>query len=119
MENKLKIGWAEVDITPHQKIRVAGQFYERVSDVVETPISVTALALESAADGTQGVICSCDLDCISEGLVELVRAELRDVEGLDKKARSSSVPRTRIPPINTTRQVVFLVYRVLTLAWIF
>lgn len=84
MENKLKIGWAEVDITPHQKIRVAGQFYERVSDVVETPISVTALALESAADGTQGVICSCDLDCISEGLVELVRAELRDVEGLDK-----------------------------------
>jgi len=82
MNPKIKIGWAEKDITPNQKIRIAGQFYERVSDVVETPISVTALALESD-DGEQAVICSCDLACISEGLVSLVRAELSGTDGLD------------------------------------
>ena len=83
MSNKIKIGWAEQDITPNQKIRIAGQFYERVSDVVETPISVTALAIESEADGEQAVICSCDLACVSEGLIELVRSELSNVDGLD------------------------------------
>lgn len=83
MSNKIKIGWAEQDITPNQKIRIAGQFYERVSDVVETPISVTALAIESEEDGEQAVICSCDLACVSEGLIELVRAELSNVDGLD------------------------------------
>ncbi len=83
MDNRIKIGWAEKDITPNQKIRIAGQFYERVSDVVETPISVTALALEAESGGEQAVICSCDLACVSEGLIELVRAELSDTEGLD------------------------------------
>jgi len=81
MNSKIKIGWAEKDITPNQKIRIAGQFYERISDVVETPISVTALALESGNE--QAVICSCDLACVSEGLVELVRAELVGTDGLD------------------------------------
>lgn len=83
MGNRLKIGWAETDITPNQKIRVAGQFYERVSDVVETPISVTALAIESKTNGEQVVICSCDLACISEGLIERVRDELAGTPGLD------------------------------------
>ena len=83
MSNRVKIGWAERDITPNQKIRIAGQFYERVSDIVETPITVTALAIESENDGEQAVICSCDIACISEGLIELVRSELSNVEGLD------------------------------------
>ncbi len=82
MDNRIKIGWAEKDITPNQKIRIAGQFYERVSDIVETPVSVTALAIESD-NGGQAVICSCDLACISEGLIELVREELAGTDGLD------------------------------------
>lgn len=45
--SKIKIGWAEVDITPNQKISLAGQFYERGSDVVESRLYVTAFALES------------------------------------------------------------------------
>lgn len=82
MDNRIKVGWSEKDITPKQKIRIAGQFYERVSDVVETPISVTALAIESD-NGEQAVICSCDLACVSEGLIALVRAELFGTDGLD------------------------------------
>lgn len=48
--SKIKIGWVEVDITPNQKISLAGQFYERVSDVVESRLYVTAFALESDND---------------------------------------------------------------------
>ena len=48
--SKIKMGWAEVDITPNQKISLSGQFYERVSDVVESRLYVTAFALESGND---------------------------------------------------------------------
>ena len=47
---KIKMGWAEVDITPSEKISLAGQFYERVSNVVESPLTVTAFAVESGDD---------------------------------------------------------------------
>lgn len=82
MESKIKIGWAEVDITPKEKIIVSGQFYERISDEIETPITVTALAIES--NGEQAVICSCDIACIKEELLETVRKKLSENElGLD------------------------------------
>ena len=71
MESKIKIGWSEVDISPKEKIFVSGQFYERISDVIETPITVTALAIE--CDGEQAVICSCDIACIKSELVDKVR----------------------------------------------
>ena len=45
------VGWSEVSITPEGKrIRLAGQFAERISEYVETPITVTALAIESDGD---------------------------------------------------------------------
>lgn len=72
MSEKLKLGWAEVDMTPDCPIYLAGQFYERVSQYVETPLTVTALAIE--ADGEQAVICSCDIVAISEDMVHRVRA---------------------------------------------
>lgn len=68
---KLKIGWAEVSITPDKKIALAGQFAERISEYVETPITVTALAVDS--DNEQMIICSCDLVNIGKHLVEDVR----------------------------------------------
>ena len=43
----LKFGWFETDITPKQKIALEGEFFERVTDEVETPITVTALAIEA------------------------------------------------------------------------
>ena len=79
---KLLVGWSELSITPEDKrISLAGQFFERISEYVETPITVTALAIES--DGEQMIICSCDLASVGAGLVAEVRAKLCDVEGLD------------------------------------
>lgn len=77
------IGWSEKSLTPDRKIGLDGQFYERVSNVVETPITCTAWAVES--DGEQLVICSGDLLGVGELLVDRVR-ELLTAEpapGLD------------------------------------
>lgn len=77
---KLCIGWSEKSITPTKKVRLAGQFFERVSESVETPVTVTAMAVD-AGDG-QMVICSCDLISISENLLRLVRERLAGTPGL-------------------------------------
>ena len=72
---KIKMGWAEVDITPNQKINLAGQFYERVSDVVESRLYATAFALESGED--QMIICSCDLGGVAQNLNKMVKERLQ------------------------------------------
>ncbi|MBP3337715.1 MAG: hypothetical protein J6L59_04850 [Clostridia bacterium] len=79
--SKFNIGWSEVSITPDKKVSLAGQFYERISEYVETPITATAMAIE--ADGDHMVICSCDLTSIGSNLMDLVREKLSGVEGLN------------------------------------
>lgn len=45
-----QVGWAEYSITPDKKVSLAGQFAERISEYVEKPICVTALALSTDTD---------------------------------------------------------------------
>lgn len=69
---KIKFGWSEVSLVPEgAKVSLAGQFYERISDVVESPLTVTALAIESGNDAA--IFCSCDLVSTSEYLLRSVR----------------------------------------------
>ena len=71
--SKIKFGWSEVSLVPKgKKVSLVGQFYERISDVVETPISVTALAME--CDGDAAIFCGCDLVSTSRNLLTEVRA---------------------------------------------
>lgn len=82
MSGKLMIGWSEKDITPQKRVKLAGQFYERISEYVETPISVTAMAVESGSD--QAVFCSCDLLNVSSEMVEMAREKIKGkAAGLD------------------------------------
>ena len=74
MNTNIKIGWSEASITPDKKISHTGQFYERISEGVESPITVTAFALECG--GEQMVVCSCDLTAINPGLQTRVREKL-------------------------------------------
>jgi len=78
----IKFGWSEIDITPTEKISLVGEFFERVTNEVETPITVTAFAIES--NGAQAVFCSCDLEGINESLVNHARKKL-NAPGLDPK----------------------------------
>lgn len=79
--NKIKIGWGEVSLVPEgRKVNLAGQFYERITDVIETPITATAMAIECGEDCA--IFCSCDLVSTSHYLLESVRKHLTEVKGL-------------------------------------
>lgn len=78
--NHIKIGWSEVSLVPEgRKVSLSGQFYERITDEVETPISVTAMAIECGDDCA--VFCACDLVSTSYHLLTSVRKRLSDIEG--------------------------------------
>ncbi|MBR4768382.1 MAG: hypothetical protein IK088_05340 [Lachnospiraceae bacterium] len=80
--SKMQIGWSEVNITPDKKISLAGQFAERISEYVEKPLMVTALAVESGDE--QMVIVGCDLPSIPGSLTAGVRELLEgNQKGLD------------------------------------
>jgi hypothetical protein len=74
------IGGATVDITPSEPVALSGQRNVRISKKAETPISATALALESR-DGDrsldQAVIVSCDLVAIRPGILDMVRGKVK------------------------------------------
>lgn len=74
----IKFGWAETDITPKQKIALDGEFFERATNEVETPITVTALAIE--ANGEQAIFCSCDIVVITEELVKCARERIKSAD---------------------------------------
>lgn len=78
---KLYIGWAEESITPDIPVSLVGQFYERISEYVETPLTVTALAVDTGDD--HAVIVSGDLTSASHNLLSAIRDALGEVEGLD------------------------------------
>ena len=72
----LKIGWSEKNITPEKRVALAGQFAERISEYVEKPLTVTAMAME--ANGEQMVLCSIDVVSIGYNVVEDVRAAVAE-----------------------------------------
>ncbi|MFO7948532.1 MAG: hypothetical protein R6V19_17145 [Armatimonadota bacterium] len=58
----LNIGWATRDLTPDQPVVLAGQFRMRISEGVDGPVTVTAMALSTDGSGGEAIIfVSCDL----------------------------------------------------------
>ena len=81
--SKIKIGWSEVNLLPEgRRITLVGQFYERISGEVETPITATALAMECGDDHV--IFVSCDLVGTSLHLLNAIREKLPDNCGFDK-----------------------------------
>lgn len=68
----LKVGMIKKDITPPARITLCGQFRQRVSTHVESPICTNVFAAEK--DGVQLIIAACDLVGISEELLEHIRS---------------------------------------------
>ena len=68
---KILIGWAEESLVPDKKVSLAGQFYERISEAVESEICATAMAVES--DDEQMILVSVDMEGFPEALVNLAR----------------------------------------------
>ncbi len=82
-KQKIRLGWAGVDVTPSKKTMLYGQFYTRISGGVHDPVTATALALESADGRQRGIMISVDAIGISDfvrGLFDrLIRRRLPDV----------------------------------------
>ena len=60
----LRIGWAMEDITPGDSAILFGQYYDRIAKFVQSPLKVTALAIESTdekGDKEQAIMVSADL----------------------------------------------------------
>jgi len=77
----MNIGWASRDITPDRPVILRGQFRIRISNRVNDPLTLTALALEGAdgRGGTgQAVIVSCDRVSIPVGVTDACRAAIAD-----------------------------------------
>lgn len=72
--SKLQIGWAEESIVPAKKVSLAGQFFERISEYVESEITVTAMAVQ--ADGDEMILVSTDVIDIHTGAIEIAREKL-------------------------------------------
>ncbi len=79
--SQLYVGTAVVSITPDEPVALSGQMRTRISTRVDSPLSANVLALESRADKQsldQAVFVACDLVAIREGLLDEVRAKLKD-----------------------------------------
>ena len=81
--DKIKIGWSEVSIVPTgRKVDLVGQFYERISDEVETPLYAVGMAIECGDD--HAIFVGCDLTSVSHSLLDDIRALIPDDCGFDK-----------------------------------
>lgn len=83
----LLIGWGHADITPDYPVLLRGYFNARVSEGVQDPVTVTALAIEGLEyekPRDHVIMVSCDLVKISEDLNDevrrLIRRQLPDVD---------------------------------------
>ena len=81
MEQKINIGWSQVDITPDRPVYVIGQLYSRISSYVHDPITASCLVLENGKD--QITMVSCDMPSVPTMHIERI-LERVNVEGLDK-----------------------------------
>lgn len=101
--HQIKIGWGEVSLVPEgRKVNLAGQFYERITNVVETPITATAMAIECGADSA--IFCSCDLVSTSHYLLDAVRERLASAKGLPADKVMLSAIHTHTAPSYSNRE---------------
>ncbi len=74
---QLYIGWSQTEITPPKKTLLQGQFHARLADTAISPLTATALAVETRAlDDSleQAIFLSCDL--VAEGFKSDLLAKL-------------------------------------------
>lgn len=76
----LRIGWAIEDITPKGPVSLYGQYYERISEYVESPLKVIAFAIEKRDRGEvieQAIMVSMDLIYTLKSLQDSVKQRIK------------------------------------------
>jgi len=75
--SKLLVGFDEQTLVPDKKVRLAGQFYERISQYVESEITATAMAVET--NGETMILVSADVTSIPEYLLAIARRKFAEL----------------------------------------
>jgi len=83
----LLIGWAIEDITPDGPVSLQGQYYERISEYVQSPLTATAFAIESVDESgkkEQSIMISLDVVSFKDALQDSLRSMLKGkIPGFD------------------------------------
>ncbi|MCX6909953.1 MAG: hypothetical protein NTY01_18190 [Verrucomicrobia bacterium] len=100
---ELHIGAATISITPDKPVALDGHRALRISKKVESPVTATALALESR-DGDKAldaaIMVSCDIVAIRQGIQEQVREKLKPrLPGFDPAKIFLSATHTHNAPV--------------------
>jgi hypothetical protein len=100
---ELYLGGAMTSITPDGPVPLAGQMRTRISQAVESPVTATVLALESRQGDRvldQAILVACDLVGIREGVLDEVRAALKErVPDVDPQKVVLSATHTHTAPV--------------------
>ncbi|NLF72785.1 MAG: hypothetical protein GX575_27435 [Candidatus Anammoximicrobium sp.] len=100
---ELWIGGATVEITPDRPVALDGQRNARISRKVETPLSATALALQSRDGdkaGDEAILVSCDLVAIRPGILDKVRQKVKSrLPDFDLSKLSLGATHTHTAPV--------------------
>ncbi len=75
---KIKIGWSEESLVPQGlKVNLAGQFFERISEYVESEITATAMAVQAGDE--EMIMVSADMASIPDFLLKMVREKFAKI----------------------------------------
>jgi len=101
--SELLAGASSAGITPDRPVALQGQMNTRISTGVRSPVTATALALESTQNGQvldQALLVSCDLVGIDRAVLDRVRALLKDrLPGFDGRKLVLSATHTHTAPV--------------------
>ncbi len=100
---ELHVAGATTSITPKQPVGLSGQLHTRIARSVDSPVTATALALESR-DGEQSldqaILVSCDLVAIREGVLDMVRERIEErLPDFDSSKLVMSATHTHTAPV--------------------
>jgi hypothetical protein len=100
---ELRVGASTVSITPDRPVALQGQMNTRISRGVRSPVTATALALESR-DGDraieQAILVACDLVGIDRPVLDRARMLLKDrLTGFDVRKLVVSATHTHTAPV--------------------
>ena len=123
----LSIGWAMEDITPDGPVSLFGQYYERISKYVQSPLKVTAFAIEATNEKgqkEQGIMVSMDLIYtlrpLQDALKNVVKGQIPDFNVSKLFLNSTHTHSAPYPDLNSDYGKLLLdrLSKVVVAAWL-
>lgn len=96
----MKAGSAWADITPSERLTIAGQMHVRYGEYTHDPLTVNAVAFEQ--DGTRVALVSCDLCLMSDNYTRDIQARCEKAYGILASSVIIGCTHTHVAPLAST-----------------